>query len=404
MEAYLIDWLNLLGRWLHLVVGIAWIGASFYFIWLDDQLEPITSDSDRDDTISGELWAVHGGGFYHSQKYRVSPPELPATLHWFKWEAYWTWLSGMFLLALIYWYQAEIYLIDPAVADISKPLAIGVGALTLAGGWFIYDGLCRSPLAQNDTWLSAALLLFVGLTAYGLCFVFGGRGAYMHYGAMLGTIMVANVFFVIIPGQQDLVTAKQEGRPPDPIHGIRGKQRSVHNTYFTLPVLFVMVSHHYAGTFNHDYNWLILIGLSLAGTLIRVYFVARHKGGASLWSLMVAGAIMAAIFFAGRPPPASGRAAETAAPDMATVDMATVQGIVYARCTGCHSAAPRQAGFAVAPKGFVLDSQAQIIAGAHKIHQQTVLTKAMPIGNSTKMTDEERALLDSWFRRLQTGQ
>ncbi|MEE8426479.1 MAG: urate hydroxylase PuuD, partial [Woeseiaceae bacterium] len=278
MEAYIVDWLNLFGRWVHFIAGIAWIGSSFYFVWLDNHLLPVADKADEDKGVAGEVWSVHGGGFYHAQKYRVAPAQLPDTLHWFKWEAYTTWITGMFLLALIYWYGAEIYLVDRSVADLSQPAAIGAAVAFLIGGWVIYDLLCKSPLGKNDAALGGVIFALLIVAAWGMCELFSGRGAYIHFGAMLGTIMVANVFFVIIPGQSRMVEATREGRTPDPDDGIRGKQRSVHNTYFTLPVLFVMISIHYAMTFGHEYNWLILIAISLAGVLIRIYFVARHKG------------------------------------------------------------------------------------------------------------------------------
>ncbi|HEY5808665.1 MAG TPA: urate hydroxylase PuuD, partial [Povalibacter sp.] len=277
MEAYVFDWLSLLGRWLHLVAGIAWIGASFYFVWLDNHLLAPARKESAEAGVAGELWAVHGGGFYHSQKYRVAPATLPGTLHWFYWEAYTTWLSGFFLLCLLYYGRAEIYLIDPAVADLSKPAAIAIGIAFLGGSWLIYDLLCRSALGRNDRALGIVLAVLLAAEAWALCHLFSGRGAFIQFGAALGTIMVANVFFVIIPGQRELVKAKQELREPDPAHGLRGKQRSVHNTYFTLPVLFAMISHHYAMTYGSAHNWLVLVGMSVAGAAIRVWFVMRHK-------------------------------------------------------------------------------------------------------------------------------
>ncbi|MCB1808287.1 MAG: urate hydroxylase PuuD, partial [Candidatus Competibacteraceae bacterium] len=295
MAAYLIDWLSLAARWLHLITGIAWIGASFYFVWLDNHLLPPRDPKDSARGIGGEVWSVHGGGFYQAQKFKVAPAFLPEPLHWFKWEAYWTWMSGTFLLALIYWYGAEIYLIDPTVAALSKPVAIAIGVGTLVLGWLVYDVLCKSRLGQNDRLLGVAVCLFTVLVAYGLCQVFSGRGAFIHYGAMLGTIMVANVFFVIMPGQRELVSATEAGRSPDPTPGLKAKQRSVHNTYFTLPVLFVMISNHYAMTYGHAYNWLILLAISLIGALIRVYFVARHKGPASPWPLLAAALLTLAL-------------------------------------------------------------------------------------------------------------
>ena len=278
MDAYLVDWLNLIGRFIHFVTGIAWIGSSFYFIWLDNHLVPPQAAADDAKGVGGELWSVHGGGFYHAQKYRVAPPALPETLHWFKWEAYSTWLSGMFLLALIYWYGASIYLVDPQVQDLAPLAASGLGAATLVASWFVYDALCRSPLGRHERALGAVLLLLVAALAWGLCQLFSGRGAFIHFGAALGTIMVANVFFVIIPGQKRMVAAAERGEAPEPVDGLRGKQRSVHNTYFTLPVLFVMLSNHFAMTWSHEYNWLVLIALALAGALVRAWFVARHRG------------------------------------------------------------------------------------------------------------------------------
>lgn len=397
MESYIIEWLSLLGRWAHMIFGVAWIGASFYFIWLDNHLQKPASPGDAEQGVSGELWAVHGGGFYHSQKYQVAPPELPPTLHWFKWEAYTTWLSGMFLMVLLYWYQAEIYLIDPSVADLSKPVAIAIGVATLIVGWLVYNWLCKSSLADNDLLMAAVLLVFLTLVAFGLCQIFSGRGAYIHFGAMLGTIMVANVAHVIIPGQRELVAAKKDGREPDPIHGINGKLRSVHNTYFTLPVLFVMISNHYAMTYGHQYNWLILIALSVAGALIRVYFVKRHFGKASLWPIIAAVLILAAIAWAIAPKPVAVSAGEGSTEAL----FGQVQTVVADRCVSCHAQVPTQPGFAAAPKGILLETPEQILAQAVTIHQQTVVTRAMPIGNLTGITDDERSTIASWFASLQ---
>jgi uncharacterized membrane protein len=397
MESYIIEWLSLLGRWAHMIFGIAWVGASFYFIWLDNHLQRPLQQHDADKGVSGELWAVHGGGFYHSQKYQVAPETLPGTLHWFKWEAYTTWLSGMFLMVLMYWYQAEIYLIDPSVADLSKPAAIIIGVATLVIGWLVYDWLCKSSIASNEAAMAAVLLVFLTVVAFVLCQLFSGRGAYIHFGAMLGTMMVGNVAHVIIPGQRDLVAAKQEGREPDPIHGINGKLRSVHNTYFTLPVLFVMISNHYAMTYGHQYNWLILIALSVAGALIRVYFVKRHFGRASLVPVIVAGLLLAGIAWAIAPKPVVVGDAEVSSEAL----FAQAQSVVQARCSSCHAQVPTQAGFTAAPKGVLLETPEQLLAQADTIHQQTVVTRAMPIGNLTGITEEERAVLARWFATLQ---
>jgi len=393
MEAYILDWLNLLLRWLHFITGVAWIGASFYFIWLDDHLEVPKSPDDDEKGVGGEVWSVHGGGFYHAQKYRVAPREMPQSLHWFKWEAYTTWLSGMLLLALVYWYGAEVYLIDPAVADLSMLKAVGIAIAYVVGGWFVYDLLCKSPLAKDTRVFAVILLLLSGVLAWSLCQLFSGRGAYIHFGAVLGTIMVANVFFVIIPGQKKLVLSASRGEAPDPTPGIHAKQRSVHNTYFTLPVLFVMTSNHYATTYSHEYNWAILIGISLAGALIRIFFVARHAGKASPVSVVLAVALLAVIAAMIAPSP---KAANKSA---ASFDQ--VRNVINARCTSCHADAPVHPAFPAPPLGVMLDTDERILAEAARIHQQTVVTRVMPIGNLTAMTDEERQVIDQWYQRLQ---
>lgn len=390
MEAYIVDWLNILGRWVHFITGIAWIGSSFYFIWLDNHLDAPQQAADDEKGVGGELWSVHGGGFYHAQKYRVAPRTLPETLHWFKWEAYTTWITGMFLLILVYWYGAEVYLVDRSVADLTATAAIGIAVLFLVGGWLVYDLLCKTPLGKNDNAFSAVLLVLITLLAYGLCQLFSGRGAYIHFGAVLGTIMVANVFFVIIPGQRRMVDAAALGQPPNPEDGIKAKQRSVHNTYFTLPVLFVMTSNHYAMTFAHEYNWLILVAISLAGALIRVYFVARHKGKTSPVPIVVAGLILLLVAAAIVP---KSRAATTE-----TVTLSMIRPVIESRCTTCHSQNPTHIAFPAAPSGVVLDTDEEIVSEALRIHQQTVVLKAMPIGNLTQISEAERALIDAWYQ------
>ena len=422
MEAHLIDWLNLLGRWLHMIVGIAWIGASFYFVWLDNHLESPKQQSDIDKGVGGEIWSVHGGGFYHAQKYKVAPSVMPANLHWFKWEAYTTWITGMFMLAIIYWYGAEFYLIDSSVANLSKPFAIGLSIAVIVQGWIVYDVLCRSSWGKDEKVLGAIIFVLLCLTSWGLCHLFSGRGAYIHFGAILGTIMVGNVFFVIMPGQRAMVEAASKGEPVDPSHGMRAKQRSIHNTFFTLPVLFVMISNHYAMTYGHEWNWLILVLITLAGGLIRIYFVQRHFAArdtvetgqtvtASPLSLVIAFVILGFVSFvltspekgAAIKPSAASLSASTASPDAPTQStmMALVMPVIEQRCSVCHSASPSMAGFASAPAGFLVDTPEQVTAQALKIHQQTVVTKVMPIGNMTKMTTEERALIDTWFKSLE---
>jgi uncharacterized membrane protein len=375
VEAYLLDWLTLVARWAHIVVGIAWIGASFYFIWLDNHLEATASKD-----ISGELHAIHGGGFYRVEKYRLAPVELPKTLHWFKWEAYWTWMTGFALLVLVYYLNAETYLIDPAVMKLSPAVAIGIGLGSLVVGLAVYEGLCRAPI--GETALLAGIAILLAATAWGLTQVFSGRGAFIHFGAILGTIMAGNVAHVIIPGQRELVRAKQEGREPDPKYGVMGKQRSVHNTYFTLPVIFTMISGHHAMTFGHPWNWLVLIAMTLAGALVRLWFVARHKGAAPPWTLALGLAIVAAVVILLAPRPQHG----------AKVEFSEVKRVIDARCLSCHADKPD------APKGVKLDTPERIEAQRTMIRQQTVLSRAMPPGNLTAMTDEERLLLDRWTR------
>jgi uncharacterized membrane protein len=398
MIDYLYDWASLLGRWLHLITGIAWIGASFYFVWLDNHLLPPKRGELIDAGVGGELWAVHGGGFYNPQKYRTAPAELPQTLHWFYWEAYTTWLSGFFLLCLLYFGQANVYLIDPTVAALSVPVAIGIALAFLVVGWLVYDGLCRSPLGRNDGALGTVLFVLLGAAAYALCHLYSGRGAYILYGATIGTMMVANVFFVIIPGQREMVSAKRDGRPLDPVYGLRGKQRSVHNTYFTLPVLFVMISNHYALTYGAKYNWLVLIAMAFAGAAIRAWFVARHKahergGRTPLLPLALGLAALAAVIVALAPRPV-GDARASVVP--AARRFADVEAIVNQRCVPCHAAKPTFAGFPAAPKGVLLDSPGAILAQTAPMQTQ-LRTKVMPIGNLTQMTDAERATVLAWL-------
>ena len=397
MESYLFEWIAFLVRWLHLIAGIAWIGSSFYFVWLDNHLQPPPPERNADPGVYGELWAVHGGGFYHSQKYRVAPPVLPATLHWFKWEAYTTWLSGFGLLSLLYLVRAEAYLTDPSVAMLSKPLAIVLALAALVASWLVYDGLCRSALVRRPRSLALVIAGLLAVLAWGLCQLFSGRGAFMIFGAAIGTIMVANVFFVIIPGQGELVRAKREGREPDPAAGLRGKLRSVHNTYFTLPVLFVMISNHFALTYGARYNWLVLIAMSLAGALIRAWFVARHKaaerGGRTPALPLVLGLLILAAVILALAPWGGAVLASTPGTSPAT----RVEGIVAQRCAPCHAQRPTQPGFASAPNGVVLERLDQLRIHLPQIQQQLTM-RAMPLGNLTAMSEEERATLLQWVR------
>ena len=387
MEAYAGEWAQLLIRWVHLITGIAWIGASFYFVFLDNSLLPPKRKEDADAGIGGELWAIHGGGFYHAQKFKVAPAELPAPLHWFKWEAYWTWMSGFALLVVMYYAHADIYMIERAVADIAPWQAVAISVALLVGGWIFYDQLCKRLGLAREKVLAVVMIAFFTLVAWGLSHVFSGRAMFMQVGAMIGTIMAWNVFFVIIPGQRKLVEAKEREEAPDPIYGLQGKQRSVHNNYFTLPVLFIMISNHYPLTYGYRHAWLVLIAILLLAALVRHFFNLRHKGR-TVWAIPV-GAAVGTLLLAIAIAPEKPRAA--------AYTFADVQAIVATRCATCHAAKPTQPGFNDPPKGFVLDTQALIVANAQKINEQAVVSRVMPIGNLTGMTDAERATLAAWI-------
>jgi len=393
---YGMEWLNLLARWLHLITGIAWIGASFYFVWLDNSIKPPKPGSDLEQKgVSGELWAVHGGGFYNPQKYLVAPKELPQELHWFKWEAYSTWLSGFALLLIVYYFNVSAMMIDKSVADISswQAIAIGVGALII--GWTVYDLLCRSPLGQRDGALGIVMYILIVAAAFVLSKFLSGRAAYIHVGAMIGTIMVANVLMVIMPGQRKLVASLTGGQIPDAIHGKRAKQRSVHNNYFTLPVLFIMISNHYAMTYGHAYNWLVLAAIMAGGVLIRHFFNLKHKSRI-VWAYPAAGvALLMAVAIAIAPKPVNRVAAS--GDTKAGSDFAGVQAIVVQRCIACHSAQPTQPGFVTAPAGIMLHTPELLHQNAAKVYRQAVQLKTMPIGNLTGMTEDERARIGAWY-------
>jgi len=392
MEAYIFDWLNLLVRWLHMIAGVAWIGASLYFVMLDNSLRPPQNPTDaKDRGVAGELWAVHGGGFYQSQKFLTGPKGAPLTehLHWSKWEAYTTWLSGMALMAIVYWYGANATLIDRSVRDLSVPAAIAISAGSLIAGWIVYDALCR--FVRHELTLSVLTFLLVVAATWGYSQVFGGRAAYIHAGAFMGTIMVWNVFFHIIPGQKKMVAAIRAGQPVDPQPGIVGKQRSVHNTYFTLPVLLIMISIHYPMTFGHKHAWAVLAVLILAGALIRQYFVLRHKER-NVITLPVIGILLLVGLAVALAP---------ATPEKSTgqtrLVYADVQPIFAQRCAVCHAEKPQFPGFVQPPAGLKLETAEQVAVAAQKIQQQTIATQVMPPGNLTKITDEERQRLARWL-------
>ncbi|MEL7028336.1 MAG: urate hydroxylase PuuD [Pseudomonadota bacterium] len=395
MDVDIVAWLNLAFRWLHLVAGIAWIGSSFYFIWLDNNLRP---PADGKKGVGGELWAVHGGGFYHKQKYLVAPDDLPADLHWFKWEAYFTWISGFLLLCVMYYYGAEIYLIDSAKADFSPVQAIGLGLAFLVGGWLVYDGLCKSPIGANTS--AFALIWFLALTAsaYLLSEVFSDRGAFIHVGAMIGTVMAANVFMIIIPNQRKTVAAMTAGEAPDPALGKQAKQRSLHNNYMTLPVLFIMISNHYPMVFGHHLNWLLLAGLGIVGWMLRHFFNLRHVGKTRYelvgWS---AAGFVAIMFIAALERPIEDAPVAAIPEDRFTPAFVEVRAIVDKHCVNCHAARPEHELFDSPPAGVILSHPQQIRRYASQIYAQSVASDIMPMGNETGMTAAERAALGAWI-------
>jgi len=391
-DAYILDWLNLTLRWAHIITGIAWIGSSFYFIWLDARLNVPPRDPESPE-VAGDLWAVHGGGFYHSQKYKVAPAELPEPLHWFKWEAYWTWITGFLLLAVVYYTNADALLVDPAVADIDATTATVSSLLLLPAGWFLYDGLCRLGLSDGRFALLGATLVLA--LCFGVSELYGGRGAYMQIGVMLGTIMVANVWRVIIPSQKQLVAAKLKGEEPDARLGARAKQRSVHNNYLTLPVVFVMISPHFPFTYAHQYNWLVLFVIFVVGGLIRHFFNLRNQGRHVL-ALPIGAALIGIVLIAALAPRGSGSALGAPAANQ-DVSFAEVDRIIYARCVGCHSATPTHPTTPVAAAGVALDTPREIKVWSPRIFDRVVVTKTMPLANLTGMTDEERAAVERWY-------
>jgi uncharacterized membrane protein len=389
MDPYANEWLDLLVRWLHVIAAIAWIGSSFYFIALDNHLRPPKDDADADRGVGGEAWEIHGGGFYQVQKYRIAPKRLPEPLYWFKWEAYTTWLSGFALLVVLYYVNADTYLIDKSVADLEPWQAIAISVGLLVAAWLVYDLLCR--LIPNDLALGGVLLALITLAAWGVSHVFAGRAEYIQIGAMLGTMMAGNVFFVIIPAHWELIRAKEAGREPEAAPGIRAKQRSVHNNYLTLPVVFTMISNHFPITYGHSYSWLILVALLVIGAWVRHFFNLRHQGRTAWWIPVTAALGIAAIAVAIRPQGSSGSAGG------APVPFTRIQAIVQQRCVACHSEHPTKVSSP--PKGIAFDRPAEIKAEADAIQRVAVETKTMPLGNVTGMTQAERDALGAWIEQ-----
>jgi uncharacterized membrane protein len=395
MESYLLDWSNLLLRWVHVITAIAWVGSSFYFVFLDSNLTPPVDDDLKRQGVSGELWAVHGGGFYHPVKFDVSPPKLPEHLHWFYWESYTTWLTGFGLFAVSYIWSASTYLIDKSLMDWSPGVAVGVALSFLLVFWLLYDAICRmfGQSRNGDAIVGALVLLLVCIASWLACHWFAGRAAFLLVGAMIATAMSANVFFWIIPGQKKVIASIKAGQPVDPIHGQRGKQRSVHNTYFTLPVLFSMLSNHYSFTWTHPRNWLVLILMMFAGAAIRQFFVMRHgfKLGRNPhpWRYALAGVVVIVGVIGWLRPDTSGAAA--AGPAGQAVSYQEVQQVLAQRCYICH-------GPQLQMKNVRLDSPAALKQHAQSVYQQAVVTRIMPMNNATGITEAERALIGQWFR------
>ena len=393
MTAFAADWLNLLVRWAHLVAGVAWIGTSFYFIALDLSLR---RREDAPAGVAGSAWEVHGGGFYHIEKYAVAPPSLPEHLAWFRWEAYLTWMTGFALLVVQFYVDAPAWLIDPQVMALDTWQAIALSIASLAAGWVVYDAVCRSPIGANATLLAVVVFVLIVAAAWGYTEVFSSRSALIHAGALIGTLMAFNVFAVIIPNQKKAVAALLAGEAPDPRYGEIGKQRSVHNTYLTLPVLVLMVSGHYPMLTGHPHAWL-LVALIIAGGGCARHFLVHHEVGTpfakTAWTLPAVAACLAAAVWITVPPPLEpGTAA-----DQGRVSDAEALGIVETHCASCHARQPTHPAFPVPPKNVVLETADHLRRYASLIDLQTVRTQVMPLGNPTGMTPAERARLGAWL-------
>jgi len=387
MINWLGDWANLLLRWTHFVAGIAWIGSSFYFIWLDRAL---TKPAQPRAGVEGDLWMVHSGGFYQVEKRRPGPGELPPVLHWFKWEAMLTWISGMALLVLVF-YLSGSYLLDPGVSRIGRGLATALGIGLIILSWPVYDGLWRSPLARRPAVASAISLALLAAVTILVCRLFSGRAAFMHVGALLGTLMVANVWERILPAQQQMLAATRAGRPADFALGERAKQRSVHNSYMTFPLLFIMLSNHFPATYANPANWLVLLLLFVAGAAVRHAMIGR--GSASRWALVPAALALAGAMFLSVPKSA---AAPAFGAD-AVPSFAVVRSVINQRCLPCHSQYQTDRTLGPAPGGVTFDTPESIARLAERIRLRAVETKTMPLANKTGMTQEERELLARWI-------
>ncbi|MEO6671593.1 MAG: urate hydroxylase PuuD [Ferruginibacter sp.] len=387
-EGHMMEWLNIIVRLMHITFGIAWIGASFYFVFLENALN--RTENVRDE-LAGNLWAVHGGGFYYLEKFKVAPKTIPKHLHWFKYEAYFTWLSGFCLLFVVYYFNASALLIDKNILEVTPLQGIGIGIGSFIVAWVLYDLLCKSPFVKKGAWFTLiGLLISVGF-AYFYSHVFSGRAAYIHFGAMLGSLMVANVFMVIIPSQKAMVKAAKEGKPLDPQLGKNAGMRSLHNNYFTLPVLFVMISNHFPSTFGNEYPWLILTIITVGAAGVKHYLNLKEKGQLSIWVMPVSIVILLAAAFISAPGKPGACNNE--------VSFAEVNLIVQKRCIACHSAKPTDDIYTAAPNGVMYDTPEEIVSKKDMIMQRVVVTKTMPQNNKTSMTEKERDLIRCWIEQ-----
>ena len=388
MDAHVVEWLNLTVRWIHFITGIAWIGSSFYFNWLENAL----NKQGLREGIAGNLWAIHGGGFYYLEKYKVAPKVIPKTLHWFKYEAYFTWISGFALLIIVYYYNAGVYMVD-SDSSTHPALAVLLGIGSLIVGWFIYDTMCKTPLINKPVLFTLVGFLIVVAISYYLTQMLSSRAAYLHVGAMLGTCMAANVFLVIIPSQKKLVESAKQGKEPDAFQGRKAFLRSLHNNYMTLPVLFIMISNHFPSTYGSEFNWAVLAGLFVVGTGVRHYYNLLGKGQNIFWILPAAVVGMIGLAMVTKPPPAHQLAGGR------QIEFSEAQALISKRCVSCHSANPTDKVFVVAPKGVMFDTPDQIVQHQDKIFIQAVTTKVMPLGNTTFITEEEREIIGAWIQQ-----
>jgi uncharacterized membrane protein len=377
-----------------MITGIAWIGASFYFIFLENNLNRTKNLREE---LAGNLWAVHGGGFYYLEKYKHSPEVIPKDLHWFKWEAYFTGLSGFTLLCIVYYYNAGAYMVDPSIMALSSIQAIGIGIGSIIVSWIVYDLMCKSPLVKHQKLFALIGFVLLVIMTYGLTHLLSARAAYIHIGAIIGIIMVLNVFFVIIPGQKLMVASALKGEIADPSYGENALRRSIHNNYMTLPVLFIMISNHFPSTFGNQHAWLVLAGLMLVGVSVRHWFNLRGKKIKNYWLLPFAIALLIVLIVYTMPKTKS--LAHMSMAESTSISITDHQGmaLIEKHCLSCHSTTPSSKIFVTAPKGLILDNFTSIQANAEIIKAQAVNAKIMPLGNTTKMTDEERQQLGDWL-------